>query len=206
MSNVQIAAIVGGHGECEAVPILIRRIALTIDPGYEPHVLPPIRVPESRLVKTGELERAVEFAARKLRGKGGILVLIDCDWKQCCPALEGPELLKRARTVRSDMTISVILAKQEYEAWFLASIESLLGKRGLPDRLPIPADPESIRDAKGWLSHNMPRGRSYTETADQAAFTSLFDMELARQRSDSFDKCYRDIRSMLEILYQQIKA
>jgi len=28
MTEVKIAAIVEGHGECEAVPILIRRIAL----------------------------------------------------------------------------------------------------------------------------------------------------------------------------------
>lgn len=202
MSLVQIAAIVGGHGECEAVPVLIRRIASTIDPGFQPQVLPPIRVPESRLVKTGELERSIELAARKLHGKGGILVLLDCDWNQCCPAHEAPTLLARARTARPDMLISVILAKQEYEAWFLAAAESLRGKRGLPDDLPMPLDPESIRDAKGWLSQQMPPGRSYAETADQAALTSLFDLEMAR-RSDSFDKCYRDIRKMLGILYNK---
>lgn len=203
MSIVRIAAIVEGHGECEAIPVLIRRIALTIDPGFEPFILPPIRVPASRLIKTGELERSVELAARKLSGKGGILVLLDCDWKYCCPALEAPALLNRARTARSDMLISVILAKKEYEAWFLAAAESLRGKRGLPDDLQMPVDPECIRDAKGWLSQYMPRGRSYAETADQAAFTSLFDLEMAR-RSDSFDKCYRDVRTMLEILYRHI--
>lgn len=79
MSIFQIAAIVEGHGECEAIPVLIRRIALTINPGFVPDVLPPIRVPASRLLKTGELERSVEFAARKLRGNSGILVLLDCD-------------------------------------------------------------------------------------------------------------------------------
>lgn len=200
MNHVQIAAIVEGHGECEAVPVLIRRIALTIDPGFVPDVLPPIRVPVSRLLKAGELERSIEFAARKLRVNGGILVLLDCDWDLCCPAREAPALLNRARTARSDMLISVILAKQEYEAWFLAAAESLRGRRGLPDDLQTPADPECIRDAKGWLSQYMPRGRSYAETADQAALTSLFDLEMAR-RSDSFDKCYRDVRTMLEILH-----
>lgn len=203
MSIVQIAAIVEGHGECEAVPILIRRIALTIDPGFVPHVLPPIRVPASRLLKAAELERSVEFAARKLRGNGGILVLLDCDWDQCCPAHEAPALLNRARAARSDMLISVILAKQEYEAWFLAAAESLCGKGGLPKDLPTPADPENIRAAKEWLSQHMPQGRSYAETVDQAAFTSQFDLEMAR-RSDSFDKCYRDVRNILEILYRRI--
>ena len=203
MSIVQIAAIVEGHGECEAIPVLIRRIALTINPGFVPDVLPPIRVLASRLLKTSELERSVEFAARKLRGNGGILVLLDCDWDQCCPAREAPALLDRARTARSDILISVILAKQEYEAWFLAAAESLRGKRGLPEDLQTPADPENIRAAKEWLSRHMPRGRSYAETTDQAAFTSQFDLEMAR-RSDSFDKCYRDIRAMLEILHLRL--
>lgn len=203
MSIVQIAAIVEGHGECEAVPILIRRIALTIDPGFVPDVLPPIRVPASRLLKTGELERSVEFAARKLRSNGGILVLLDCDWDQCCPAHEAPPLLNRARAARSDMLISVILAKQEYEAWFLAAAESLRGKGGLPKDLQTPADPENIRAAKEWLSQHMPQGRSYAETVDQAAFTSQFDLEMAR-RSNSFDKCYRDVRAMLESLHRHI--
>lgn len=178
-------------------------ITLTIDPGYVPNILPPIRVPASRLLKTGELERSVEFAARKLQGNGGILVLLDCDWDQCCPAHEAPPPLIRAHAARSDMLIAVILAKQEYEAWFLAAAESLRGIGGLPTNLQPPADPENIRAAKEWLSRQMPRGRSYAETVDQAAFTSQFDLELAR-RSNSFDKCYRDLRAMLEILRQRL--
>lgn len=51
MGEVRIAAIVEGYGECEAVPILIRRIAQTIDPGFVPKVLPPLRVPGSRIMK-----------------------------------------------------------------------------------------------------------------------------------------------------------
>ncbi len=71
MKEVKIAAIVEGHGECEAVPILIRRIAQTIDPGFVPKVLPPLRVPASRLMKEGEMERSVDLAARKLQGREG---------------------------------------------------------------------------------------------------------------------------------------
>ena len=77
MTEMKIAAIVEGHGECEAVPILIRRIAQTIDPGFVPKVLSPLRVPASRLLKEGEMERSVELAARKLRGRGGIVIIVD---------------------------------------------------------------------------------------------------------------------------------
>ena len=99
MTEVRIAAIVEGHGECEAVPILIRRIAETIDPGFVPRVLPPLRVPASRLLKEGEMERSVDLAARKLQGRGGIVIIVDCDWENGCPAEDGPALLQRAVAV-----------------------------------------------------------------------------------------------------------
>jgi hypothetical protein len=201
MTEVRIAVIVEGHGECEAVPILIRRIAQTIDPAFVPKILSPLRVSASRLMKVGEVERSVDLAARKLRGTGGILIIVDCDWENCCPAEEGPELLKRAVTTRGDLPITVILAKREFEAWFLAAAESLRDKFGLPGDLESPAYPESIRGAKEWLTEKMPPGRAYAETTDQPAFTAVFDMNSAR-RADSFDKCYRDIRSMLERLRQ----
>ncbi len=203
MNEIRVIPIVEGHGECEAVPILIRRIALQIDPGFVPRVLPPLRIPANRLVKAGELERSVEFAARKLQGYGGILILIDCDWKDGCPAKDGPELLKRTAAVRRDLPISVILAKQEFEAWFLAAAVSLRGKRGLPDDLVPPGDPESIRGAKGWLSSKMLPGHSYAETTDQPALTQIFDMHIARQ-VNSFDKCYRDTKRILEILRNRV--
>jgi len=45
-------------------------------------------------------------------------------------------------------------------------------------------------------------GRSYAETTDQPAMTAVFDMEMAR-RADSFDKCYREIKNMLEQLQRE---
>jgi hypothetical protein len=199
MTEVKIAAIVEGHGECEAVPILIRRIARDIDPGFVPNVLQPLRVSVNKLLKEGEIERSITFTARKLQGRGGIIVIVDCAWDNGCPAEDGPALLKRAKTARNDLPISVILAKKEFEAWFLAAAESLRGKRGLSNDLVPPEDPESIRGAKEWLSDRMPPSKSYTETTDQPALTELFDMNTARA-ADSFDKCYREIRRMLETL------
>jgi hypothetical protein len=161
--------------------------------------LHPLRVPASRLRKEGEIERSIDLAARKLQGCGGIVVIVDCDWDNGCPAREGPVLLDRATRARKDYPISVVLAKKEFEAWFLAAAESLRGKRGLPENLVSPSDPENIRDAKGWLSDRMPHGVSYSETDDQPAFTAVFDMAAAR-RAESFDKCYRDISKLLRIL------
>lgn len=203
MADVRIIPIVEGHGECDAVPVLIRRIALEIDPGFVPQVLKPLRVPASKLQKPDELNRTIQLAAAKLRGTGGILILVDCD--DDCPAKVGPQLLERSRQIRSDMPIAVVLAKREYEAWFLAAAESIRSKRSLPDTLTGPEDPEGIRDAKGWLSRQMPSGTCYSETSDQAALTAAFDMEVARG-ADSFDKCYREIFGMLTSLRETTDA
>jgi len=190
---VRIACIVEGHGEVDAVPVLVRRIGAAMQPAAYPEVLRPMRVPASRLLKQGELERAVEFAARKSGVNGAILIVLDCD--DGCPAELGPLLLERAKRVRSDRHIAVVLAKREYEAWFLAAAASIRGRRGLPSDLVPPEDPEAIRDAKGWLGDRMPGG-SYSETTDQPALSACFDLESART-VDSFDKCYRDVAGLL---------
>jgi hypothetical protein len=196
---VQLSAIVSGHGEVDAVPVLIRRIARQVVLGAAVHLEPVLRVPEAHLFKEGELERQVERAARKMRGRGGILILIDCDRDEGCPAREGPALLQRARCARGDMQISVVLAKKEYEAWFIAAAESLRGHCGLSEELVADSNPESVRGAKEWLSRRMPQNRRYAETTDQAALTAVFDMQAARQ-ADSFDKCYREIVRLLTVL------
>jgi hypothetical protein len=192
---LNLACIVEGHGEIEAVPVTIRRIAQLLDPAVVVNVLQPFRVPRTKLVKQGELERAVELAGRRA-GRGGALVIV-LDSDDECPATLGPELLTRVKRTRSDLPVSVVLAKREFEAWFLAAAESLRGRRDLASNLESPSEPESIRGAKEWLTARMPAGRHYVETLDQPALAAVFDLELAR-RARSFDKFFRDVLSLLE--------
>ena len=200
--KIQISCIVEGHGEVEAVPKLIHRVAenyytTNLNPELVIVTPPPIRAKRNQVIKVGELEKKVELAAQKIKGQGAILIILDSD--DACPAELGPALLDRATQVHSDLPIAVILATQEFEAWFLASAESLRGKRGLKNDIHSPSDPEAIRDAKKWLRQRMENNKKYRETIDQAAFAALFDIEQARQ-ADSFDKCYRDIVRLLEEL------
>jgi hypothetical protein len=199
VSEIRVAAIVGGHGEAESLPILFRRIAGTLDQSLTVHVKPVLRVPESRLSKAGGLEKYVEFAARSIGIHGAIFILMDCDWPNGCPKDDALPWLNRARRARPDMQISLVLANKEYEAWFIAAAESLRGKRGLAADLTADPDPERIRGAKEWLSDHMPRNRPYAVTTDQPALTAVFDMQAAR-RADSFDKCYREIVRLLTAL------
>lgn len=197
----RLACIVEGHGEVEAVPVLLRRIAAQVAPELALVIDPVLRIPRSKAVKPNEVERGVTLAAHKLQGAGAILILLDSD--EDCPATLGPALLDRAQRTRSDLPIAVVLAKHEFEAWFLASAESLRGARGLSPDLAPPPDPESIRDAKGWLSQRLPVRDSYRETLHQASFADRLDLDLARARSGSFDKCYRDVQRLLRAMSEQ---
>ncbi len=197
LMTVKISCIVEGYGEMEAVPVLIRRIAWDLYPEMPIIVERPIRAPRNLVVKAGELERKVELAAQKIRGRGAIFILLDSD--DDCPAQLGPALLNRASQVRNNLPIAVVLAKHEFETWFISSAESLRGRRGLKSDITPPNNPEEIRGAKEWLDRRTENNETYSETRDQPALAVLFDFEQARQ-ADSFDKCYREIVRLLEEL------
>jgi hypothetical protein len=187
---MKIVPIVEGHGEVEAVPVLLRRLAA--EAGTFVDVGRPIRHPKGKLVKEAELRRAVAFAAKQTRVGDGILVLIDADAD--CPAEFGPRLRNWAMAERGDRRIAVVLASREFEAWFLAATRSLVANGKLPDGIAAPAEPEKVGDPKGWLSTAM--GRRYSETIDQPAFAAKFDLSAAR-RCASFDKLVREFEALL---------
>ena len=191
MKMTRIVSIVEGHGEEEAVPILLQRIVGAIDV-----TITTIRVPRQKIVKEEELERAVELAAERAGAGGRILILLDADAD--CPAQLAPDLLRRARAARGDRAIRVVLAKIEYEAWFLAAADSIAGKHGIDAKAAAPADPEAVRGAKEWLTKRMPAGQSYRPTRHQATLTKEFNMDAARRAAPSFDKLWRDVTALLK--------
>jgi hypothetical protein len=189
-----IVPIVEGQGEALAVPELFRRIIAELDLGVSIEVGRPVRQPREKVVKDGELRRALGLAANEIGQEGAIFILLDSDGK--CPAEAGPHLLARARTARPDQRVSVVFAHQEFEAWFLASASSLKGRRGLSEGIESHQAPESVRGCKEWLETWMPATSKYSPTADQAAFAGTFDMRLARQNAPSFDKLYREFEAV----------
>ena len=123
-----------------------------------------------------------------------MLIMLDCD--DDCPAILGPDLLRRAQGVRGDVGFLVALAHREYESWFIAAARSLRGLRGLPADLAPPDSVEAIRNAKGWLGGRMVGG--YDPVTHQIEFTRAFDLNQART-SASFDRLYQRIHSLLKI-------
>lgn len=198
-TSVPIVCIVEGEGEVQAVPILLRRLAEETRPAYWIDVPYPIRVPRDKLLKDGQLERYFEMAASQ-SALGGVLILIDAeDAAEGCPATLGPSILKRVAFVRNDVPALVVIAKTEFEAWFLASAESLRGQRRLRGDLVAPAEPESIRGAKEWLQDRRVDRRRYSETLDQPALTAKFDLQAAR-RAPAFDRFYKRFGHFCDVI------
>jgi len=187
-----VAVVVEGHGEVQAAPVLLRRIAAEL--GHGVRVTRPVRIRRNRVNRAGELERAVELAYRDAGEAGSILVLLDAE--RDCPAQLAPALASRAGAVRPEGMIRVVLAKTEFESWFLAAAASIGGRRGIAGSVAPPADPEAVRDAKGVLSSWMPGNRSYRPSRDQAALAAVFDLHDARS-APSFDKLWRDVEALL---------
>lgn len=182
-----VSAIVEGQGEVAALPILLRRLCSWRTPTLHVNVLAPIKVHRDRFLnREEEFRRILLLAASKCGENGWILVLLDAD--DDCPAELGSHILARAIAYAPHRRISVVLANREYEAWFIASAESLDGYRGFAvgAAIDIP-DAEIPRDAKGWLGRRM-TGKSYGEVTDQPAFSALMDLQKAFERSRSFRK------------------
>lgn len=179
---MKIQPIVEGHGEVEAVPVLLRR--LLNDAGiYSVTVAQSFRRKQSQLRTEEGLRTAIELARLDQECTGIIVIFEDED---DCPKTLGPRLSGWAKAAANPLPCIVALPHREYEAWFLAAIRSLRGKRGIrPDAL-LQEEPESIRAAKGALERLMIPNSNYLETSDQAALSALFDFKEAYRNSRSF--------------------
>ena len=188
----RVVAIVEGDGEVGAVPILLRRLAERAG-RHDIEVQPPIRVHRDKFLRQDqEFRRMLLLAQAKAQG-GTVLILLDAD--DDCPVTLAQEVHSKVVQWGISVRVLVVIANREYEAWFLAAAESLAGRRGLLRELSHPPGSEQIRNAKGWLSDRISQGR-YHEVADQPALTAIFDMELAAQRSRSFQKLMKDLSSV----------
>ncbi len=195
---INIYAIVEGLGEVKAFPELLRRLAHERLQRFDMQVFPPHRIPKGRILQGNHLERAAELGARRIReygGRGGLMLLLDADDE--CPANLGPHLLDRLRAAVADLPSSVVLAKKEFEAWFLAAAPSLRSHARVRSTASAPPEPEEIAGAKEYLARELllPEA-TYSETVDQVAFTAIMDLAQALG-CRSFEKLCRDFERLM---------
>lgn len=200
MSESAIVPIVEGHSEVASVPLLLRRLLNEFQCPYL-QIARPVRVHRNRVVKEGEVEKAVTLARRTREKCRAVMVLLDAN--DDCPAKLGPALLERIIEAHSDLAAAVVLAKKEFECWFLGGLESLRGVRGIvEDAVSVP-NPEEIRGAKERLSQFMTNDLNYVEVDDQPALAAKFDFSLARKQCPSFDKFIRDFERLISLIGEE---
>ena len=192
-----IRPIVEGHGEIEAFPVLLRRLQ-QLSSAWNIVIEKPVRLSKGKIVAKDDDH--VRRILRRTRNEGcdAILVLFDSDGD--CPLAFASWIEQIAATEIADIWTKVVVAHQEYEAWFLAGIETLRGQRGIQAKASPSVNPEGIRGAKEWLEEQMDHGSSYSETADQPAFSERFSLVNAYSRSRSFRKLVKTFGDLMEAL------
>jgi hypothetical protein len=186
-----IVSIVEGHGEIKTVPLLVRRIAQ--DMNLFVHAPQAMRLSRGKM--KNDLPRMLALARAEIKQadeQGGVLIVLDAD--DDCPAKLGIELKAKAQVAFADLPAVIAVANKEFEAWYLAAALSLRGQRGLPINLEPPTNPETIRNAKGWLAERMAQG--YTETLDQVALAAKIDFSQA-ENAPSFRRFRQRVAELL---------
>lgn len=199
-----LVPIVEGDGEIEAVPILLRRMLASRNVWDLQIARPKNAHGCGNLTKPGGLEKFVELAFRE-RDCAGVVVLMDADDDRDCPVTLARQFVERIEKHGIRHPLAIVFARREYEAWFLASLETIAGtdiggRPGLPDGLTYEGDVEDIRGVKAWLSRHLPGTRIYKETEDQAPMTERIDFQRAAKRSRSFRRLDSGIDSLLKAI------
>ena len=191
----RILPIVEGDGDFDAVPELIRRIAL--DRGH-------FDLTVCRPHKRGDLpkvrSRFDDYFRVALLEQCPILWVMDYDCADCHDqAADVKDLKAMASGVAKDAHVEFAFMVQEFETLFLADHETT--RRAFPDideSVVFPDEPEGIRGAKEWLSKARPKGSAYKPTQHQKRLTSQVDLARLRLRSASFLRFESSVAALLE--------
>ena len=104
----------------------------------------------------------------------------------------------------ANLPCEVVIAHREYEAWFLAAIESLREHPTVRNDARFHPNPERHRDAKGQLEKRMQDRMSYQERIHQPAFSAKFSLPDAYRRSRSFRKLAHSFGLLVRSMGQDI--
>lgn len=193
MDNTCIIPIVEGHGEVEAIRVLLSRVWVEMCGGSYIHVLKPLRIPKSKILKPNELTRYVQLAHLKLQHETeylnrGILVLFDAD--EDLPCVLAGKVSSEVQHYDNGVQFSCVIANKEFETWFVASSDQMLDEFEEVDSKHAETAESSDR-GKRWVEKHS--STHYSETADMPRMVQGLNLILVRRRSPSFDKLCREI-------------
>ncbi len=193
-----IVPVVEGEGDVAAFPGLLGRILLERFNRADVVVAQGKAMvvnANGRSTLENRLERFIQYAQYK-PDCGAILVLLDTDGE--CPVELAEQLRQRCGQIGLIRPVEIVCAHREYESWFLASIDTIKGWRGISEDATLYRDAEDIPNPKQWLTDQMPPGQAYRETTYQASLTQHIDIEIAHTNSRSFRRLCHALELLLD--------
>jgi hypothetical protein len=192
---MKIKPIVEGFGDVLAVPELLRRIQFEYGlGGHEVQIARPIKWNRSHFNSEAQVRTAVRLAVAETDCVG-VLIVFDSD--DDCPKTYASRIAKWSIEEARTIPCEIVMADREFEAWFLAAMESLRGRNGISPDAVSEDNPERIRGAKERLESKMIWNVSYSETSDQVALTSRLNLRTVHDRCRSFRKLVKAFRQLL---------
>jgi hypothetical protein len=188
--------IVEGHGDVRALPILMRRLLHEIFFRFSCSIAEPYRLSRPKILDFGDdLLKAVRLGESKIANgtnQGGIIILADAD--DDCPADAHQCFEKFRNDNRLRFEVGFVLAKREYESWFISGAEFLRAHSSVNEGAQSHPNPEAIRDAKGYFEREilLPNVK-YAETVDQEKFSALIDLKQTHKTCRSFRKLQAEV-------------
>lgn len=171
-----VAPIVEGHGDVQAVPLLIRRLHQGTTVGK------PVRFPKNKLIIPEHLKRAADIAASNITGRGAVLLVMDAD--EDCAAELGPQLEARLCRILPQHLCRVVLAVREFESWIVGGHSEF--------------DVANPDDAGSLKARIRARFGIYKETVDQPRLIASSNLERLSTCSRSFCRFKKVLAEILE--------
>jgi hypothetical protein len=189
---MKIVPVVEGDGDLLSVQRLLARLIIDLQI-YDVSIHGSIHLARTEMVKKDPFLNRMN-AARKL---GGDAVLFVFDADKSCARDVIPDMHQWAKENMSDLPCGNVMARREYEVWFLASMETMrganLGKnKSIPESFSYPYPVEQVSSPKSRFQEY-----GYKETLHQHILTSKIDFALAYRRSSSFRKLVQEVCRIL---------
>lgn len=203
--SIKIHAFVEGPGDRLALPILLKK--------YHDDVVCKEIEPKNGTVDEKACIRWLQRTVRNLDASTVLLILRDAshptDPKHECALVTTNKLVrlveKELKTLRVSVPVGIVVAKWEYEAWLIASIETIANNLGWNANAKCNQHPEEVEDPKKWIErHAMRRSNpnkhpKYIETCHQPQMTKHLDFTKASE-CPSFKRLLKALDEIIKMV------